>query len=221
MYGITEAAEHDLRETRRVPKSEEDHLVSELIRRDEAAWERFCRLYARPLLGFVRYALGFDAEQAEEVVQRTLLRCVRSITTFDSRRGDLLGWLQAIARNESHTLLQQTNDSQPERPYSVFSPSVLEEIFATLDQRDLPEEVLARRDVQLFVQEVLLSLSQRQRSALVMKYVDELRVAEIANHLKSSEKAVESLLSRAREAFRTAFREKAAGRNLAEEFESL
>ena len=205
----------------RVPKFEEDDLVSELIRRDEAAWERFCRLYARLLLGFVRYALGFDAEQAEEVVQRTLLRCVRSIATFDSRRGDLLGWLQAIARNESRTLRQQTNDCELERPYSVFPPSVLEEISATLDQRDLPEEVLARRDVQLFVQEVLVTLSQRQRSALVMKYVDELRVAEIAHHLESSEKAVESLLSRAREAFRTAFREKAAARNRTEDFESL
>ena len=203
-----------------MPKSEENHLVSQLIQRDEAAWERFCRFYARPLLGFVRYALGLDAELAEEVVQRTLLRCVRSISTFDSRRGKLLSWIQAIARNESHTVLQQTNESGRERPYSVFPPSVIEEIFATWDQSDLPEEVLARRDVQLFVQEVLVSLNQRQRDALVMKYVEELSVAEIANRLESSAKAVESLLTRAREAFRTTFREMAA-RNRMEEFESL
>lgn len=202
-------------------QSDEDHLVSELIRNDEAAWERFCRLYARPLLGFVRHALGFDAEQAEEIVQRTLLRCVRSIATFDSGRGDLLGWLHTIARNESRTLLQKNIGGELERAYSVVAPSVIDEILATLDQSDLPEEVLARRDVQLFVQNVLVTLSDRQRRVLVMKYVDELSVAEIAISLKSSEKAVESLLSRAREAFRTAFRAKAVSQNRTEEFETL
>jgi RNA polymerase sigma-70 factor (ECF subfamily) len=209
-YGITEADEHDLRETWRVPKSEEDHLVSGLIRRDEAAWERFCRLYAHPLFGFVRYALRLDAETAEDVVQATLLRCVRSIATFDSRRGDLLGWLKAIARNESHTFLKRGGDRAAERPFAVLPPSIVEEILETLDQGDLPEEVLARRDLQLLVQEVLISLVERQRRVLVMKYVEELRVAEIASHLSVSEKAVESLLSRAREAFRVAFQQKAS-----------
>jgi RNA polymerase sigma-70 factor (ECF subfamily) len=193
-----------------VPKSEEDHLVSELIQRDEAAWERFCRLYAHPLFGFVRYALRLDTEMAEDIVQSTLLRCVRSIATFDSRRGDLLGWLKAIARNESHTFLKRGSDRAAESPYAVLPPSIVQEILETLDQGDLPEEMLARRDLQLLVQEVLISLGERQRRALVMKYVEELKVAEIANHLSASEKAVESLLSRAREAFRIAFQEKAS-----------
>lgn len=192
-------------------RSEEDHLVGELIRRDAAAWERFCRLYAQPLFAFVRYALRLDAEKTEEIVQMTLLRCVRSISTFDSGRGDLFGWLKAIARNEARTFLKQGKDGGAERTYSVLPPSILEEILETLDQGDLPEEVLARRDLRLLVQEVLLGLGERQRRALVMKYVEELKVAEIARRLDTSEKTVESLLSRGRDAFRTSFQAKAAG----------
>ena len=187
-------------------RAEEKDLAERLVLMDEVAWERFCRLYGPPLLGFVRYALGFDAQQAEEVVQMTLVRCVRSIGSFDPARGELLTWLKAIARNEAHTLARRAQKIAVEIPHSAFPPEVVEQILQTLDTAFLPDEILARRDIQFLVQEVLVSLPERQREALTLKYMEELPVAEIARQLKNSEKAIESLLSRGREAFRSAFK---------------
>jgi RNA polymerase sigma-70 factor, ECF subfamily len=172
---------------------------------DEAAWRQFCSLYTQPLFAFVRYALRLDVQKTEEVVQLTFIRCVRSIKTFDPQRGDLVDWLKAVARNESHTLIRQDKSRASQTPHSAFPPAVLEQILQTLDKAELPDEILARRDLQLLVQEVLLSLGERQREALVMKYAEDNKVAEIARHLNTTEKAVESLLSRARDTFRAAF----------------
>ncbi len=187
-------------------KSEENRLVRQLARMDEAAWRRFCRLYMEPLFAFVRYALCLDPQKTEEIVELTYIRCVRSIRTFDPRRGDLLDWLKAVARNESHTLIRQDRNRPAQTPHSAFPQAVIEQILEALDKAELPEEILARRDLQLLVQEVLLSLAERQREVLIMKYIQESKVAEIAARLHISEKAVESLLTRARDAFRTVFR---------------
>jgi DNA-directed RNA polymerase specialized sigma24 family protein len=57
------------------------------------------------------------------------------------------------------------------------------------------------------VQATLDTLPERYGQALEWKYVDGLAVAEIAARLGTGEKAAESLLSRAREAFRAAIGE--------------
>jgi RNA polymerase sigma-70 factor (ECF subfamily) len=77
--------------------------------------------------------------------------------------------------------------SEPDRETSVSDP--WEE---TSDQRDLVNRALA-------------GLPQRQAAALIGKYVSGYSVEELANHMRSTPKAVESLLSRARAAFRAAF----------------
>jgi RNA polymerase sigma-70 factor, ECF subfamily len=204
-----------------VDKSEERHFVGQLTRRDEAAWELFCQLYTAPLFAFIRYALGLDEEKSKEVVQSTFLRCVRSIGTFDPKRGELLQWLKTIARNEACTLFRQRKSFAAEKSWSVLATSAREEILEILDHDDLPEELLARRDLQFLVQEVLLTLGERHRKALVMKYIEDMKIVDISNQLKVSEKAVESLLSRARDAFRTVFLKTISDENTVEDFLSL
>ncbi len=156
-----------------------------------------------PLLTFVRLRFGCGREKAEEVVQMSFVRCVKSIRSFDPARGRLLAWLKAVARNEAHTLLAGSTI----RPGVIPDPSpdALREILEKLDDAPLPEEILARQETQLLVQEAMLELSSRHREALVLKYVESRRVSEIAGRLGQSEKAIESLLTRARQAFRQAF----------------
>ena len=205
-------------ETTRVDRSEESSLIRRLVLKEEAAWELFCRLYLPPLSAFLRYALGLDVERAEDVVQLTFLRCVRSIGTFDAGRGDLLNWLKSVARNECRTLFQQANRSESALSFSASSPLVRDEVLDLMDRDDLPEEILAQRDLQLLVHETLLRLGERNRMVLVMKYIEDMKVAEIGTRLEVSDKAVESLLSRARDAFRAAFLTRVSGRDAVGEY---
>lgn len=184
-------------------RAEEIVLVRRLVRGDGKAWERFCREFAEPLSTFVQWQFGCGREAAEEVVQMSFVRCVKSIPSFDPARGRLFAWLKAIAKNEAYTLRPQTQG----RPGAAFDPlsDVSREILEKLDEAPLPEEVLAHQETQLLVQEAMLELSSRQREVLVFKYVESRRVAEIAELLGQSEKATESLLTRSREAFRQVF----------------
>jgi RNA polymerase sigma-70 factor (ECF subfamily) len=156
-----------------------------------------------PLSTFVQVQFGCGREAAEEVVQRSFVRCVKSIRSFDPARGRLFPWLKAVARNEAVTL----GPKSPVRPGGTADPpaEAPREILEKLDEAPLPEEILARRETQWLVQATMLELPSRQREVLALKYLENRRVAEIAGLLGQTEKTIESLLTRSREAFRQAF----------------
>jgi RNA polymerase sigma-70 factor (ECF subfamily) len=70
---------------------------------------------------------------------------------------------------------------------------------------DRSERDLERRDVARLVQITLDALPGRYGDVLEWKYIQGLAVAEIAVRLESTPKAVESMLTRARAAFREGF----------------
>jgi RNA polymerase sigma factor (sigma-70 family) len=191
-------------------QAEEKALVRGLIRMDEGAWEAFCAGYALPLLAYVQWQFSCSRELAEEVVQMSFVRCVKSIRSYDSCHGRLFTWLKAVARNEAHTALS----AFPAQPPTASE--IQGEAFERLDNTVVPDEILVRKEAQLLVHETLMELPSRHRQVLSLKYLDNCRVAEIAGLLGQSEKAVESLLSRSRDAFKRLFLRKANGHKVSE-----
>jgi RNA polymerase sigma-70 factor (ECF subfamily) len=191
-------------------RAEEELLVRQLLRSDDNAWREFCATFWPVLAGNLQVRFRCDAQKADEIVQSTFVRCTRSIRTFDASRGRLLDWLKAVAANEARTYFQCESRTSPGEFGSDGNRVPIVEIVDCLDRQPLPEELLSRRDTQAMVAACLLELPSRQRQVLVMKYQDASKVVEIAGRLGLSEKAVESLLSRARESFRRALVAKAA-----------
>ena len=180
-------------------QTEEKAFIRKLKKMDERAWEVFCREYSAPLLAFVQFRFGCNREKSEEIVQMTFIRCVKSIRNFKSSRGTLLNWLKAISKNEAHTLVRQ-NQKQL---------ATIEGIFDEIDTAALSEEIVAKEETQLLIHETIAELYSRYRKVLILKYVENRKVAEIAVMLGQSEKAIESLLSRSRQAFKKVFLQKA------------
>jgi RNA polymerase sigma-70 factor (ECF subfamily) len=185
--------------------AEEKALVQRLLTMDGTAWETLCKEHSPPLLAFVQLTFGCSREQAEDVVQMTFLRCVRSISSFDAARGRLLPWLKAVARNEVHTCLGKEARTPAQVPLSCVPGHVADQILDALDGQPLPQELLARQDVQMAIRQALMALNPRQREALVCKYIEGMTMSEIASLMNISEKAVESILSRSRASFRNVF----------------
>jgi RNA polymerase sigma-70 factor (ECF subfamily) len=180
-------------------QTEEKAFVRKLKKMDKCAWEVFCREYSAPLLAFVQFRFGCNREKAEEIVQMTFIRCVKSIRNFKPSRGKLLSWLKTISKNEAHTLLQQDQKQL----------ATIEGIFDEIDTVALSEETVAKEEIQLLIHETIAELYNRYRKVLILKYVENRKVAEIATMLDQSEKAIESLLSRSRQAFKKVFLQKA------------
>lgn len=174
-------------------------LAARLLRGDADAFEEFFESSFGPLYRFALARIG-DADAAEEVVQTTLCRAVRGLSGY---RGEaaLLTWLTTICRREIATHFEQRKKVPP----MVDLSDDLPELRAALESIRA-EDSAERREVARLVQVVLDRLPRHYGDALEWKYIDGLSVAEIAERLALGTKAAESLLTRARESFRDAFR---------------
>jgi RNA polymerase sigma factor (sigma-70 family) len=88
-------------------------------------------------------------------------------------------------------------------------------IFARIESEPFSDDLLQREETRELVNTTMSQLPPHYRETLEAKYVLGRSVREIAGLLEVSEKAVESQLTRAREAFRATF--VALSRNLAAE----
>ena len=190
-------------------QTEEKAFVRKLKKMDKWAWEVFCREYSAPLLAFVQFRFGCNREKAEEIVQMTFIRCVKSIRNFKPSRGTLLNWLKTISKNEAHTLLQQDQKQSAVKTSADSSVETIEGVLKKMDTVSLSEEIVAKGEIQLLIHETIAELYSRYRKVLILKYVENRKAAEIATMLGQSEKAIESLLSRSRQAFKKIFLQKA------------
>lgn len=168
---------------------------------DQAALNALYERYADPLFAFVYHRLDAPRADVEEIWQETWLAALRSIGSYRGQ-SQLFTWLCGLARHK----IADYNRKRGHRPQisTGNSPEIAE---AVLDGEPLPEEILARRDVRSRVVEILMSLPDEYRLALVARYADGQSVDQVARLLDKSYKATESLLSRAKAAFRAAFGE--------------
>src|SRR5262249_17374127 len=128
---------------------------------------------------------------AEELTQETWLVAVRRIRGFDPEQGAFLAWLRGIAVNLIRNYLRR-----PRPPLSHAEQ-------AAPDENALRES--ARREAAEEIARVLAALSEDQEAVLRAKYLEQRSVEEIAAEWGRSAKAIESLLTRARAAFRAAY----------------
>lgn len=179
-------------------------LAGRLRAGDEAAFEEFFATYFPRLYRFARIRLAGDHDATEDVVQTTLIRALAKLHTY---RGEaaLFTWLCTFCRREiaawyerrGHDVHVSLADDRPDMRAVVDAIAEL--------SRDDPEREFHRRELSGLVQATLEHLPDRYGDALTWKYIDGLPVDEIARRLGLGYKAAESVLTRARQAFRTGF----------------
>jgi RNA polymerase sigma-70 factor (ECF subfamily) len=187
-------------------------LVTRLVRGEEEAFEEFFAAYFPRLYRFALARLGHDHDAAEDVVQATLCKAIGALKTF---RGEasLFTWLCTLCRREMSGHLKRVSREQVPSGPMEDSPEIraaLESLAASLESS--PEDDLNRRDIARLVQATLDFLPAEYGDALEWKYALGLSVKDVAGRLRLSLKAAESLLTRAREAFRKEFASVAEGR---------
>ena len=172
---------------------------------DVAAFDEFFREYFPRLFRFTLTRTEGNADLAEEVVQRTMCIIVRKMGSY---RGEalLFTWLCQICRNELVSVFRARGVvSQNSVPFEDI-PEIRAAIESISEDPGSPEHSHAAAELARFVRVTLAHLPLRYASVLELKYIRGCSVAEIAAEMEMSTKAAESVLSRARVAFKEGFR---------------
>lgn len=189
-----------------MPEHPQDlQLARRLAKGDGPEFTRFFDEYYPRLFRFALMRLGGDTDAADEMAQRTLCRALRKLHGY---RGEasLFTWLCQICRHEIHDHAE-FRARQAKRFVSMQDDPTLRAALESLpaSEDDDPVRVASNLDAANLVKLVLDHLPARYGDALEWKYVEGLEVKEIARRLDVTPLAAESLLGRARRAFRSAW----------------
>ncbi|MBK9926953.1 MAG: RNA polymerase sigma factor [Anaerolineales bacterium] len=169
-------------------------LITECLAQNDAAIETLIHQYEA---GVFRFALSIVGNQADahEVTQETFIAALRSLHTYQEKKS-FNAWLYTIALNHSRSLLRKRK--------------VLEKLQATttllfrneLQRQSSPEETVIQTEKEAVVWNELNKMDEMHRIVVILRYFQELSIAEIAEVLNINEGTIHSRLHTARERLR-------------------
>jgi RNA polymerase sigma-70 factor (ECF subfamily) len=175
-------------------------LVGRLCKNDQRAMHAFYDEYFPKLYRYAARRLR-SPQDIDDVVQRALAVAARRIETY---RGEatLLSWLVQICRNEVSKHYQ--HNARHDATVMFLDDDVLRAVVESLEAPppDEPESFAKRAELISMVQMALDQLPGRYADALELKYLEGFSSKEIADQLGIGDTAAQSLLARARRAFR-------------------
>lgn len=163
-------------------------VVPDGIILSEMDLERLIEQYGDGLLRMCLLYLK-DYGLAEDAVQETYLRAYRSWHKFEGRSSEKT-YLTAIAINVCRTMLRS--------PWQRRSAGEEALEYLRTEDPDMPDPTVAR---------AVMKLPKDQRIAVILYYVQEMKIREIAKVMELPQATVSSRLSRARKKLRTELKE--------------
>ncbi len=160
----------------------------------EAARE-FCDRYGHRLLAFAAARFPHDRPLAEDIMLQTLAKATQHIRQFNPRKATLATWLYGIARQQIQNELRRQRRLKSVPPAAETHTETDAQIP---DGRDMAALVAERIDAERRVLTLAEALSALELDVLTLSCIDQLSAREIGQVIGRSERAVHSLLHRAR-----------------------
>ncbi len=178
------------------PRSDEE-LVQALAKGDESALRALVDRYTSSIYRFsVRYT--GDESLAEDISQEVFLKVYRYAKRYRSEM-PFKTWLFRIVRNTSIDMA---------RPYTYRKALSLDASnstdFPEIEAHSLesvaqnPEERYSSKETTRKITHSIQSLPEKQRTAVILRYHEEMATKEIAEVMETTVSSVESLLVRAK-----------------------
>ena len=179
--------------------SDDSDLVKRVLAKDRAAFEEFFDIYFARLGRFCAARVD-QTDAVEDIVQETLVKAVRNLHTY---RGEamLFSWLCSICRNEISNWYTRTGRRQAQFVSLDEDPNVIAALESFAEGLQLTDQVALTDIVQL----ALDYLPDNYGKVLEWKYLEGASVKDIAARLGIGRLAAQSMLARARRAFKGCF----------------
>lgn len=184
--------------------ADDSELLSRLLSGDQQAFRALVAAYQGAMRAVAIAIVG--SAQADEVVQDAWLAAVRNLDGFQGR-SSLKTWLLTITANTAKSRLRKVRRDVSLEDLPAPHGSIDDSRFAADGHwstaplawhEDSPEALLAEDELRQCLENTLLSLSELQRSVLLLRERQGLELEEICNLLEVSLSNVRVLLHRAR-----------------------
>ncbi len=170
----------------------EQLLVKKIIERDERAFNFFYHQHEKAIFNFIKRKIG-DEGIAKEITQEVFLSFLEGLRDFHFQ-ASLKTYLYSIAKNK---VLDYYRKNKIKKILFSHLPNFLVEGINIF----LMEEEIEKKEIKKRIEKVFRLLPKDYQGILRLKYIENVKVKQIAKRLKLTFKATESLLFRARKAF--------------------
>ena len=177
------------------PNLSDEDLAKQFVAGRMEAFEALVQRYAKPIYNFALNFLG-DADEADEAAQLVFVQMYQSLPRA---RLDipLKPWIYRVARNKCIDLW---------RGHTTVSLSAHDEHEGDADTADvdppdpmpLPDELAERKDLQQLLRGAINKLPVKYRTAVTLRYVNELSFAEIGHAMGIPENTAKTYFQRAK-----------------------
>ena len=185
-------------------ETSEAALVKLVARKNQAAFKKLLNMH---LSGINRYTVRMigNASNAEDITQEVFLRLWTRADSYKPEASKLSTWLHNIAHNlcidyfrKNNRFIQDSSEIyETEENLHLASVSGRPHGIAT-SASDEPEHELEKKTRDHDVKKALMTLPERQRSAIIMCHYQGVSNKDAAHIMEVSVDALESLLSRGR-----------------------
>ena len=167
-----------------MPEQIDDNTVTRAKAGDRAAIAALYECYQRKIHRFFYYRLG-DRHAAEDLTTEVFVRAIEALPRYRQQNTPLQAWLFRIARNLAVDYLRQ----QQFRNHLALD----EKLAANGRSPDSAAALSLTRDQ---LQQALGNLTEGQCDVVVLRFVADMPIAEVAQTLNKSESAVKALQAR-------------------------
>lgn len=182
--------------------ADERELLARLRAGDDRAYERLVREQGGRLLAVARRFLR-NEEDARDCLQECFVQAFRALPRFEGN-SKLSTWLHRILVNAALMKLRSRR-ARPEEPIEPLLPEFLADGHSAVSYRDWSpgaDELLERDEVRRIVRVAIDRLPEGYRTVLVLRDLEDLDTAEVAELLGVTANAIKIRLHRARQALR-------------------
>lgn len=180
----------------RVEAEAELELAQQLTAGEASAHARLWDRFGAGLHAYTAARLGGDGALADDIVVQTLASAAQGIRRFNPRRATLSAWVYGIARRH---VVAELRRQRRRRSVPLSAQVPFHEVSHAAAPDDPAAEAAARLDAQREVAALAAVLTADEMDALTLCYGHDFSEREIAGIVGRSERAVHSLLHRAKQ----------------------
>jgi RNA polymerase sigma-70 factor (ECF subfamily) len=167
---------------------EDKFLIDQVLKGNKSAYKMLVIRYQRPLFSFFR-KFGFPPQKTEELAQDVFLKTFLHLKKFESEKGSFSSWIFSIAKNHAINELKKKGEWLEEE-------YVLENLAVEINPVDSMEIHFDKKKLNMKIHEYVNRVPNPFKIPLILSYINELSLDEIAIIEKCTTGTIKSRIHR-------------------------